>query len=57
MTARRILGESPASHPRGSWPAEEMAQQFRNEGIPATVVQEIRTDRFLVVVPDQADEK
>lgn len=57
MTARRILGESPAGHPRGSRPAEEMAQRFRNEGIPATVVQEIRTDRFLVVVPDQADEK
>ena len=52
---RRILADFPAGHPRGSWPAEEMAQQFRSQGIPATVVQEIRTDRFLVVVPDQGE--
>ena len=55
MTGRRVLGESPASHPRGSWPAEEQAQQFRDNGVPATVVQDIRTDRFLVVVPDGGD--
>lgn len=49
--AREILAESPASHPRGSWPAEEMARQFREQGVPATVVADIRTDRFLIVVP------
>jgi hypothetical protein len=44
-------------HPRGSWPAEEQAQQFREAGIPATVIAELRTDRYLVVVPDQAGER
>jgi hypothetical protein len=53
--ARQILATSPASHPRGSWPAEEQAKVFRDQGIPATVVQDIRTDRFLVVVPDGGD--
>lgn len=50
VSARRILASVPMGHPRGSWPAEEQAQQFRDAGIPATVVAEIRTDRFLVVV-------
>lgn len=49
MAEQQILAESPASHPRGSWPAEEMAQEFRDSGVPVTVVQDIRTDRFLVV--------
>jgi len=57
MTGRQILAETPASHPRGSWPAEEQAQQFRDNGVPATVVQDIRTDRFLVVVPDEPGER
>lgn len=52
--AREILATSPASHPRGSWPAEEMAQQFRSQGIPATVVQDLPSDQFLVVRPDGA---
>lgn len=56
MTARRILAETQAGHPRGSWPAEEQAQAFRDAGIPATVVQDFRTDRFLVVVPEQSDD-
>jgi hypothetical protein len=56
VTARRILAETSAGHPRGSWPAEEQAQQFRDQGIPATVVQDFRTDRFLVVVPEQSDD-
>jgi hypothetical protein len=56
VTARRILAETSAGHPRGSWPAEEQAQAFRDQGIPATVVADIRTDRFLVVVPDQGGE-
>lgn len=53
MSARTILATSPMGHPRGSWPAEEQAKQFRDAGIPATVVAEIRKDRYLVVVPDQ----
>lgn len=51
MSGRTVLAESPAGHPRGSWPAEEQAQRFRDQGIPATVVQDIDTDRFLVVAP------
>jgi len=57
VTARRILATSPASHPRGSWPAEEQAKVFRDNGIPATVVMDQPTDRFLVVVPDEAGER
>jgi hypothetical protein len=49
--AREILASTPAGHPRGSWPAEEQAQQFRDQGIPATVVQDIDSDRFLVLRP------
>ena len=49
--AREVLATSPMGHPRGSRPAEEQAQQFRDAGIDATVVAEIRTDRFLVVAP------
>lgn len=55
MTARTVLAETPAGHPRGSWPAEELADRFRRKGIPATVVQDFRADRFLVVVPDQGE--
>ena len=55
MTARRILATTPAGHSRGSWPAEEQAQQFRDQGIPATVVAESGDGRFLVVVPDGGD--
>ncbi|MDH6448220.1 hypothetical protein M2155_000628 [Streptomyces sp. SAI-119] len=53
---REVLATSPMGHPRGSWPAEEQARQFRAQGIPATVVAEIRSDRYLVVVPDQGGE-
>ena len=49
MTAREILAESPASHPRGSWPAEEKAAEFRSQGEPARVVMDLQSDRFLVV--------
>lgn len=52
MTARQVLATSPAGHPRGQFPAEEQAQQFRDQGIPATVVMDQPTDRFLIVVPD-----
>lgn len=47
--ARPVLAEFPAGHPRGSWPAEERAAELTASGTPATVVQDIRTDRFLVV--------
>lgn len=52
MTAREILASTQASHPRGSWPAEEQAQQFRDQGIPVTVVMDQPTDRFLVVAEE-----
>lgn len=47
---RRILARFSAGSPRGSWPAEEFAADRRREGIPAEVVMDIDTDRFLVVV-------
>ena len=56
MAARRILAETPGGHPRGSWPAEEQAKAFRDNGIPATVVMDQPTDRFLVVVPDGGEQ-
>jgi hypothetical protein len=49
MAAREILASTEAGHPRGSWPAEEQAQKFRDQGIPVTVVQDIDSDRFLVL--------
>jgi hypothetical protein len=52
--AQQILAATSAGHPRGHFPAEEQAQQFRDQGIPATVVQDLRTDRFLVVA-DEAE--
>lgn len=51
MTARVILDSFPASHPRGSWPAEEAAQQLRLAGQPAEVVMDLKSDAFLVVPP------
>lgn len=50
--AREILASTQAGHPRGSWPAEEQAQQFRDQGIPVTVVQDLPGDRFLVVTDE-----
>jgi hypothetical protein len=50
--AREILAATPAGHPRGSWPAEEQAQQFRDQGIPATVVQDLPGDQFLVIADE-----
>ncbi|MFJ8727667.1 hypothetical protein [Streptomyces sp. NPDC093269] len=46
---RTVLERFPAGGPRGSWPAEEFAAARRAEGIHATVIQDIRTDEFLVV--------
>lgn len=47
----RVLQRFPAGAPRGSWPAEEYAAERRALGEPATVVMDLRTDAFLVVVP------
>lgn len=49
MTAQ-VLASFPAGGPRGSWPAEEKAQQLREQGQPAEVVMDIPSDKFLVVV-------
>ncbi|WP_405888832.1 hypothetical protein OG762_36760 [Streptomyces sp. NBC_01136] len=47
--AREILDRTPASHPRGSWPAEERAKELRDSGQPAEVVMDLESDSFLVV--------
>ncbi|MFE0974313.1 hypothetical protein [Streptomyces rochei] len=47
--SREILADFPAGGPRGSWPAEEKAQQLSSEGQPAKVVMDLPSDRFLVV--------
>ncbi len=47
----KVLERFPAGSPRGSWPAEEFAARRRAEGEPATVVMDLETDAFLVVVP------
>jgi hypothetical protein len=49
--AREVLADFPAGGPRGSWPAEEKADELRKSGVPATVVQDIDRDLFLVVPP------
>lgn len=45
-----VLERFPAGGPRGSWPAEEFAQDRRTAGEPAEVVMDLRTDSFLVIV-------
>lgn len=47
---RTVLERFPAGGPRGSWPAEEFAQQQRREGVAAEVVMDLASDSFLVVV-------
>ncbi|MFF8730994.1 hypothetical protein ACF073_31610 [Streptomyces sp. NPDC015171] len=46
----KVLERFPAGAPRGSWPAEEYAAARRAEGEPATVVMDLTSDAFLVVV-------
>lgn len=46
---RTVLERFPASHPRGSWPADEYAGAQRAQDIDARVVMDLRTDQFLVV--------
>jgi hypothetical protein len=47
----KVLERFPAGAPRGSWPAEEYAARRRAAGEPATVVMDLKSDAFLVVVP------
>ncbi|MFD5568630.1 hypothetical protein [Streptomyces cadmiisoli] len=47
----KVLERFPAGAPRGSWPAEEYAATLRAGGEPATVVMDLKSDAFLVVVP------
>ncbi|MFF7308141.1 hypothetical protein [Streptomyces sp. NPDC008137] len=49
MSAREILADFPASHPRGSWPAEQKAAELTASGTPATVRMDLQSDRFIVV--------
>ncbi|MEW2609998.1 hypothetical protein AB0937_07245 [Streptomyces sp. NPDC047880] len=51
----KVLERFPAGSPRGSWPAEEYAARRRAEGEPATVVMDLESDAFLVVVPAEDD--
>ncbi|MFJ8145671.1 hypothetical protein ACIQ6R_11420 [Streptomyces sp. NPDC096048] len=46
----KVLERFPAGSPRGSWPAEEYAARRRAQGEPATVVMDLQSDAFLVVV-------
>ncbi|MFH8801923.1 hypothetical protein ACH4F6_20340 [Streptomyces sp. NPDC017936] len=52
----KVLERFPAGAPRGSWPAEEYAARRRAEGEPATVVMDLKSDAFLVVVPAGDDD-
>ncbi|GGX34981.1 hypothetical protein [Streptomyces lomondensis] len=51
----KVLERFPAGAPRGSWPAEEYAARRRAEGQDATVVMDLESDAFLVVVPSDDD--
>ncbi|SED79954.1 hypothetical protein [Streptomyces sp. Ag109_O5-10] len=53
----RVLERFPAGAPRGSWPAEEYAARCRAEGGRATVVMDLGSDAFLVVVPGPDDDR
>ncbi|MFJ8543387.1 hypothetical protein ACIRFH_15485 [Streptomyces sp. NPDC093586] len=53
----KVLERFPAGSPRGSWPAEEFAARRRAEGEPATVVMDLETDAFLVVVPARDEDR
>jgi hypothetical protein len=48
-TTRTVLERFPAGGPRGSWPADEYAAHQQEQGQPARVVMDLRTDSFLVI--------
>jgi hypothetical protein len=52
VMSAKVLERFPAGAPRGSWPAEEFAAARRAEGEPAKVVMDLKSDAFLVVVPE-----
>ncbi|GEJ98659.1 hypothetical protein ABZ478_26320 [Streptomyces sp. NPDC005706] len=52
----QVLERFPAGSPRGSWPAEEYAAARRAQGEAATVVMDLKSDAFLVVVPGQDED-
>jgi hypothetical protein len=53
----KVLERFPAGAPRGSWPAEEYAARLRAAGEPgATVVMDLKSDAFLVVVREPGGE-
>jgi hypothetical protein len=54
VSARTVVDRFQASHPRGSWPAEEKADRLRAQGQPATVVMDLPSDSFLVIVEEVA---
>ncbi|MDQ0989081.1 hypothetical protein QFZ74_000309 [Streptomyces sp. V3I7] len=54
--SRKVLERFPAGSPRGSWPAEEYAAARRAQGVAATVVMDLLSDAFLVVVADRDDD-
>ncbi|CAL9364118.1 hypothetical protein SUDANB176_00734 [Streptomyces sp. enrichment culture] len=56
VTGAKVLERFPAGSPRGSWPAEECAARYRAEGEPATVVMDLESDAFLVLVPSPEDD-
>lgn len=52
----KVLERFPAGAPRGAWPAEEYAAERRAMGEPATVVMDLKSDAFLVVVPGRDED-
>lgn len=48
-----IAFTSGAGDPRGSWPAEEVAAEIRDNGGQAEVKMDMATDSFRVHVPDE----
>ncbi|ANB04795.1 hypothetical protein SAM40697_0834 [Streptomyces ambofaciens] len=54
--AEKVLERFPAGSPRGSWPAEEYAARRRDQGEAATVVMDLKSDAFLVVVPGRDED-
>ncbi|MFE9222788.1 hypothetical protein ACFYN3_41765 [Streptomyces lavendulae] len=48
-TQRTVLERFPASHPRGSWPADEYVAAQRARGTDARVVMDLNSGQFLVV--------
>lgn len=48
----KVLERFPAGEPRGSRAAEDFAARQQREGVPATIVMDLESDDFLVIVPE-----